>query len=506
MDDMALLREYATGHSEAAFETLAARRVNLVYSAALRQVRDPQLAREITQAVFIVLARKAASLRADTFLIGWLFKATRYAASVERRAAARRRQHEQEAHMQSSLLNSASPDEAPWQHIAPFLDEALENLDETDRRAVFLRFFEQQSLAQVGAALSLNEEAARKRITRALEKLRKFFLKRGVTLTAVALGAALTANSVQAAPAGLSIAAVAAAKGSAVTASTLTLAKGALKIMAWTKMSTALVVATAVVLTTTVSVVVVQKERLVQGKTESEWIKSIVYRGDDEQTKRWHDLGPRGVKMLTRALLSPASDRETRMKVCSVLDTLGSADTANLQGEVRKAAPELLHSLQTEKDDGVRQLVLGCFESILPNMDDKEKAPLFFEFLRAMQSKNSGVRNNALVELRSYPGQARVLDPVLVAALRDPEVRVRLRAADALVHVDVQTGIEAGVIPVLIEILKNPDDQIAYQAPAVLGDMGPEATPAVPALIASSQGSNSLVADAAARALKRIAP
>jgi RNA polymerase sigma factor (sigma-70 family) len=265
MDDMALLREYATRHSEQAFETLVARRVNLVYSAALRQGGDPQLAQEITQAVFLALARKAASLRKDTFLIGWLFKATRYAASVERRAAARREQHEQEASMQSSLLNSETPDETPWQDIAPLLDEALANLNEADRRAVLLRFFEQQSLAQVGSTLSLNEDAARKRISRALEKLHKFFLKRGVTLTVAALGAAMTANSVQAAPAGLTVSAIASAKGLAVSGTTLTLAKGILKIMAWTKTSVAIAVTAAVVLTAGVSVVVSNKNQLIPG-------------------------------------------------------------------------------------------------------------------------------------------------------------------------------------------------------------------------------------------------
>ena len=506
-DDMALLREFATRHSEAAFEALVARRVNLVYSAALRQGGDRQLAQEITQAVFIALARKAAGLRPDTFLIGWLFKATRYAASVERRAAARRQRHEQEASMQSSLLNAETPDEAPWQNIAPLLDEALAKLNETDRRAVLLRFFEQQSLAQVGAALSLNEDAARKRVTRGLEKLRKFFLKRGVTLTAAALGAAMTANSVQAAPAGLTISAVAAVHGSAVTVSTLTLAKGVLKIMAWTKMSTALAVATAVVLTTGVSVVVIKNDHLIQGKTEDEWIKSIVYRYDVEQIQRWQSLGPRGIRMLTRALLSPANDRETRMNVANLLcleindaynshfeaiRTRSPDPLARWQSNVKSALPALLQSLHTEKHDDVRAIVLGCFEDLPPDLDEKDIAPFVPEFLRAVTNRNLAVRNNALVALGHHPGQAQVMDPVLVAALHDPEACVRLQAANVLAHVDMQTGIAAGIIPVLIEILKDPDDQIAFRAPGVLADMGLEAASAVPALIASSRAPTDL--------------
>src|ERR1700704_3099180 len=99
MDDMALLREYAASNSEAAFETLVSRRVNFVYSAALRQVRDPLMAEEVTQAVFIILAQKAARISDKTILTGWLFKTTRYAALARMRAAAKRQQREQEIQM-----------------------------------------------------------------------------------------------------------------------------------------------------------------------------------------------------------------------------------------------------------------------------------------------------------------------------------------------------------------------------------------------------------------------
>src|SRR5690242_16232173 len=106
-DDIALLREYATGNSESAFETLVSRHVQLVYSAALRQVRDPHLAEEITQAVFIILSRKAARISDGTLLAGWLFKTTRYAAIAQTRAAARRRHYEQEAPVN---VSPTSPD------------------------------------------------------------------------------------------------------------------------------------------------------------------------------------------------------------------------------------------------------------------------------------------------------------------------------------------------------------------------------------------------------------
>src|ERR1035441_1329058 len=149
MDDMTLLREYATRHSEAAFAELVSRRVNFVYSAALRQVRDPHLAEEITQAVFIILAQKAGRISDKTILAGWLFKTTRFAALAQIRGDAKRRRREQEAHMQTELQPTA-PD-LFWEQMSPLLDEALASLGEADRQAVLLRFFENQSLAEVGS-------------------------------------------------------------------------------------------------------------------------------------------------------------------------------------------------------------------------------------------------------------------------------------------------------------------------------------------------------------------
>src|ERR1022692_1862851 len=105
-DDMELVREYATQHSERAFETLVARHLSLVYSSALRQVRDPHLAEEIAQAVFIILAQKANSLSPDTIIPGWLYRTTRFTAANALRKQSRRQIHEQEAYMQSNLENA----------------------------------------------------------------------------------------------------------------------------------------------------------------------------------------------------------------------------------------------------------------------------------------------------------------------------------------------------------------------------------------------------------------
>jgi RNA polymerase sigma factor (sigma-70 family) len=199
-DDIALVREYAQSNSEQAFATLVSRHINLVYSVALRQVRDPHLAEEITQAVFIILARKSKSLSPKTILSGWLCRTARNVSADTLKIQRRRQFREQESHMQS-ILNE--PDSTAWNQIAPLLDEALNCLGEKEHDAVVLRFFDGKEFKQVGAAMGTNEDAARMRVNRGVEKLRDYFTKKGVTLSATAITGAVAANAVQAAPAAL---------------------------------------------------------------------------------------------------------------------------------------------------------------------------------------------------------------------------------------------------------------------------------------------------------------
>ena len=255
-DDMQLLARFARENSEPAFAALLERYLNLVYSTALRSVGSSHAAQEITQAVFIILARKAGALRGKTILPGWLYQTTRLTAANFLRGEIRRQQREQEAYMQS-LLNEPTPE--TWGRIAPMLDDALEKLGECDRHAIVLRYFENKSLGEVGAALGASEDAAKMRVNRALEKLRKIFARRGVTLSATLIAAAVSANSVHAAPAGLSLSVIAAAKGTAAAGSTLTLAHGALKLMAWTKIKTAAVIGAATLLVAGTTTVVVHR-------------------------------------------------------------------------------------------------------------------------------------------------------------------------------------------------------------------------------------------------------
>jgi RNA polymerase sigma factor (sigma-70 family) len=254
-DDHQLLAEFVRTESEPAFAALVSRYVHLVYSTALRFTDNAHYAEEITQAVFIILARKAGGLSPRVVLSGWLYQATRLTAANFMKGEIRRQRREQEAYMQSALND---PNTAAWQAIAPLLDEAMGRFGTADRDAVVLRFFQNKTAAEMAAELKLSEAAAHKRLARALEKLRTFFRKRGVSSTAAIIAGALTANSVHAAPSSLanSVAALAVAKGATASTSTLTLIKGALKIMAWTKAKIAVITGVTILLaagTTTVA-------------------------------------------------------------------------------------------------------------------------------------------------------------------------------------------------------------------------------------------------------------
>lgn len=243
--DTELLEQFARNKSEAAFAELVERYIGLVYSTAFRITGNPQQSEDITQAVFIILARKANSLGAKTVLPGWLHHTARLTAANLQRSELRRIRREQEAFMQSAI-NESAPDPL-WRGLSPLLDDAVESLGASDRDAIVLRFFQNRSMAEVGVTLGASEDAARMRVNRALEKLRKFFNKRGVVSTTTVIAGAISNHSLQVVPMGLAktISYVALAKGAAATTSSLTLASGALKFMAWTKAKTTVVAAVA---------------------------------------------------------------------------------------------------------------------------------------------------------------------------------------------------------------------------------------------------------------------
>jgi RNA polymerase sigma factor (sigma-70 family) len=241
--DMELLARYTRQHAEDAFAEIVRRHLGLVYSAALRQVRSPQLAEEVAQSVFTDLARSAAKLKSETVLTAWLYQVTRRTAIDVVRREASRQLREQIA----TEMNAMNATAADWTHIEPLLDEAMHALDDTDRTAVLLRYFENRSLREVGALLGASENAAQKRLVRAIERLREFFAKRGVAVGAGGLVVVISANAVQAAPIGLSaaITTTAALGGKAITATTIAAATKAVTMTILQKtLVTAIILAT----------------------------------------------------------------------------------------------------------------------------------------------------------------------------------------------------------------------------------------------------------------------
>ncbi len=264
--DADLLEQFQNGSPDA-FHVLVERYVALVHSVAQRHVANPRDAQDITQAVFILLARKAGTLGRKTVLPGWLYRTARLTAANFQRAEARRIRREQEAFMQSTLEEPAT--DALWQELSPQLDEAMASLGASERDALVLRYFQNKSVAEVGTFLGVRENTAQQRVGRALEKLRKFFAKRGVAATPTILAGTISIHSVPAAPLGLAqtISAVAIAKGAAASATITALVKATMKTMTWLKFKFAIVLGTTLLLGAGVATIAVSQMQDYSGVT-----------------------------------------------------------------------------------------------------------------------------------------------------------------------------------------------------------------------------------------------
>jgi RNA polymerase sigma factor (sigma-70 family) len=241
--DSELLEVYARTNASGAFSQLVFRHVDMVYTAARRQVGDPHLAEDVTQAVFLVLAQKAAKIGAHVVLHGWLLNATRFAARDALRSSLRRRRHETSAALQRSPHvyqcdpSSLTPEvqQEDLDRLDRVLDSALVRLGNANRDAVVLRFFHDKSFRDVVQALGIGEQAAKQRVSRGLKRLRGMLAKSGANFSSQGLGLALLARGIRPAPAGLGHSiAVVGGKASIASASSVALAKGAMTLMAWT--------------------------------------------------------------------------------------------------------------------------------------------------------------------------------------------------------------------------------------------------------------------------------
>ena len=274
--DSELLRRFAKTNSEDAFAELVKRHVNLVYSAALRQVGgDAHFAQDVAQTVFADLARKAQALSHRESLTGWLYTSAYFAAAKIARTENRRRDREEK--FMCEPTRETAPDTsraetfveagADWERLRPMLDKVMHELKETDREAILLRYFENRPFAEVGTKMGLNENAARMRVERALEKLRAIFAKRGIT-TATALASVISANAVQIAPANL--------VATITTASIATAGTGAftlLKIMTMTNLKLGI---SALVVAGTATAIVIQHQAQTKLRDQSESLRQQI--------------------------------------------------------------------------------------------------------------------------------------------------------------------------------------------------------------------------------------
>ena len=495
-DDMALLREYARHSSEEAFAALVSRHVNLVHSVALRSVRDPHLAEEIAQAVFIILARKAGSLGDQTILAGWLCRTARYASANALKVQRRRQHREQEAHMQS-ILNE--PESDAWTQVAPLLDSAMGQLGQKDHDAVVLRFFEGRSLGEVGLALGASEDAAKKRVSRALEKLQKFFTKRGISSTTAILAGAISANAVPAAPVGLAkaVTAIGIAKGAAAGTTTLTLVKGALKIMAWMNAKTAIVVGLVVVLAASTTTIIVKeainnRPGYYKGRSLSEWLVDLDDQhpgpANDKAIVAVHYFGTNGLPVI----LSMLTLDNPRHAVLACYE---------LGPKAKPAIPALIKLLNENN-----QYTVGYSSAALDRIGSDAIDPL----IASLTNKDASVRTlivSALGQMPAYSEKSDVLIsngiPVLLASLHDDSFYVRAFAARSLGLLGEN---EASVIPALIKILNDTNAEVRGCACLALGAFEEQAEPAVPMLLKSIYDSMPAVRGQAAIALVQIEP
>ncbi len=314
MNDQQLLEQYTREGSEEAFAALVHRHLDLVYSAALRQVRSQELAEEVAQSVFTDLSRNAGRLKSETVLTAWLYQVARRTAVDVVRRETRRQQREQIA----VELTDMDTEPSIWDQIEPLLEEAMESLEATERSAILLRFFENRSLREVGETLGTSEDAAQKRVSRAVERLREFFTKRGVTAGTGSVAAALSANAVQSAPLGLGTAISTAAVSGAALHSATTIA--ATKTIAMTTIQKVLI---------TVTLTAAVGAGLYEGRRAAQWHGQVqaLRQKQDPLSEQARQLQQERDEANTRLAAVRQENEELRR---------GTAEMPRLRGEVAR--------------------------------------------------------------------------------------------------------------------------------------------------------------------------
>ncbi len=360
MADFQLLRDYVREKSQEAFAELVRRHVDLVYSAALRQVRSSQLAEEVSQSVFTDLAGAAEKLQSDTILTAWLYQVTRRTAiDVVRRES--RRQARERLAVEMAAMNTATD----WTQIEPILDDAMEALEESDRAAILLRYFENKSLREVGETLGTSDDAAQKRVSRAVERLREFFSKRGVAIGAGGLAVIVSANAVQAAPVALAstISAAAVVAGTTIGASS-TIA--ATKAIAMTTLQKTIVIAA---LTAAIGTGLYEARQAAQLQSEVHTLQQqqAPLAEEIQQLQRERDTLKSQSDSLAaeNARLKSNSNNAELLTLRGQVAQLRQANTANAEAMPDSSRAALMKSW-LEREDKLKQLVQQYPDKTIP--------------------------------------------------------------------------------------------------------------------------------------------
>lgn len=451
-----LLEQYVRDGSEAAFRELVQRYFGLVYATAMRLVvGDTQLAQDVTQTVFIHLARKAHTLRGEVSLGGWLHRDTRHVAATLMRSERRRRAREKQATVMNALQDHTADNLA---QLAPVLDEAIAQLEKADRQAIMLRFFERNDFRAVGQALGSNEDAARMRVNRALERLQEILKRQGLAISTAALGAALSCEALTAAPAGLASAVAVTALAGATAGEGL--AFKLLILMSQAKLKLALVALLLVLGTTSVGLLV---------RRSSQPIQPSASHSAFETTSR------------------PVSKSAN-----AVLTSARQPNRSRISPEVRDARANLWRALHEEPIDADGYVsthkVIAALKAFGPDLSLAVPT-----LLDGLVSSNSEVQMCSLWGF-SYVGKLAEDAGLYLLNLARSEMEpqhIRTGAIDALGSLALeprtwQTPAEsaflAAAVPDLVGLLQSKDIELRTHAARVLGSLGSCANDAVPAL------------------------
>lgn len=448
--DPELLQRYLAGGPPAqlAFAELVERHVGLVYSVARRHLASPALADEVTQSVFIDLARQARRISARTPLIAWLHVVSRRTAIDVMRREFRRRAREQAA----AALADMNPLPSPWAAIEPLLDEAVEALPAPDRTAILLRFFEQKSLREVGVALGASEDAAQKRVTRALEQLRHLLSRRGVAVTAAGLAADLSAHALRHAPAGL---------GSTILATTAQLVPAAATVSIFTSLAMTTFQKIGLAAGVAVSAVVVYETTVLRRQTRELDRLEAEQQATSTELAALHTARSATADRLARL----RAQRESRV---ALADTPGSANDAALTAQMNAwyaQVDQLRHFIAEDPRHAIPELQFlthddwfsAATDNSLTNETDLRKAASSLR-RRGEMVFSSRLHQALIAYVKAHdnelPGTPQDLlphfDPPIDAHLLDRyEVLHRGRASD--VPSDARTRVVAPRTPVDVE-------------------------------------------------------